>query len=117
MVLEPLQNLKAITARHLEIGDDDAREGELCAICVAAFAFQVTERVLAVRANMHWQIDPILSEGMLKKHRIVGVIFCDQDDQLSPVFVPHSGKRTPVDRKFNAVWAKVTDRASRAACP
>ena len=83
MSAEPLENLKAAAAGHFEVGDEEAGKWKPGAIAVFAFALEVIDSVLAVRAGVNGIVKAVLQEGALEQQDIIGIILGDQYGQAT----------------------------------
>ena len=78
----PLKNIKAISPRHVEVEEDDAREWEKSAVRINSFAGQIGDGLRAVWDFENWIDYAGCVKGAANQETIVGIII-DQQNNLS----------------------------------
>ena len=80
--LQPGEDVEAGAARQIDLGDEDAGEGEFRAIRIPAGALEIVQHILAIGAGVDGSVDADAEERALKPGDIFFVIIREQNDQV-----------------------------------
>ena len=78
IVPNPLQDFKAVQARHVEVEQQDIRHGMRRAISVATLPFQVSDGFRSVANELHDNRSSRFFDGLFEQESIITVILGQQ---------------------------------------